>query len=143
MNHTKNYNLPQWSASDRIRMDDFNNAMASIEAGISNAQSTADSARSEAADLPYVTGSYVGQGVVQTIGVGFQPSFVIISGMDGSKTAESFAGSRFSAMTGGNRLSDRVQFTIIGFSVMGAFGEGNHYPNLNAEGVTYDYIAFK
>ena len=32
MNYTKNYRLPQWVKEDRIMMDDFNAAMASMEA---------------------------------------------------------------------------------------------------------------
>ena len=34
MNYTSKYRLPQWEKSDRILMDDFNQAMNSIEAGI-------------------------------------------------------------------------------------------------------------
>jgi len=177
MNYTPNHHLPQWVKSDPIRMDDFNNAMANIEAGLDAAgtsgdtqsaiasaiskadaaQSTADSAlskanaaqsaanaaREDAAALPYVTGSYVGKNAAQTIGLGFQPSFVIVSGMSGSKTADSCEHMLYSAMTGGHRLTDRIQLTGAGFMVLGAFEGANQYPNLNAEGVTYDYIAFK
>ena len=34
MNYTENYQLPQWVESDRVLMDDFNNAMRKIEGGI-------------------------------------------------------------------------------------------------------------
>ena len=34
MDYTANYHLPQWEKSDRIMMDDFNAAMADVEAGL-------------------------------------------------------------------------------------------------------------
>ena len=36
MNYTQNYQLPQWESSDRILMDDFNDAMEKIEGGLSD-----------------------------------------------------------------------------------------------------------
>ena len=42
MDYTTNYHLPQWVESDRIMMEDFNEAMAGIDTGIKNAQDTAD-----------------------------------------------------------------------------------------------------
>ena len=44
MNYTQNHHLPQWIKSDPIRMEDFNDAMASIESGLN----TADTALSKA-----------------------------------------------------------------------------------------------
>jgi len=35
MNYTPNHHLPQWVSSDRVRMSDFNAAMANIEPGLS------------------------------------------------------------------------------------------------------------
>ena len=43
MDYTVNYHLPQWVESDRILMEDFNEAMAGIDTGIKSAQDTADS----------------------------------------------------------------------------------------------------
>ena len=34
MTRTENYNLPQWEADDPVRREDFNGAMASIDAGL-------------------------------------------------------------------------------------------------------------
>ena len=42
MDYTTNYHLPQWVESDRIMMEDFNEAMAAIDGGIKAAQNTAD-----------------------------------------------------------------------------------------------------
>lgn len=36
MNHTTNYNLPQWEDSDRVTRGDMNTAMASIDAALGN-----------------------------------------------------------------------------------------------------------
>ena len=42
MDYTTNYQLPQWVESDRIMMEDFNEAMAAIDGGIKAAQDAAD-----------------------------------------------------------------------------------------------------
>ena len=42
MEYTTNYHLPQWVESDRIMMEDFNEAMAAIDGGIKAAQDAAD-----------------------------------------------------------------------------------------------------
>ena len=42
MDYTTNYHLPQWVESDRIMMEDFNEAMAAIDGGIKAAQDAAD-----------------------------------------------------------------------------------------------------
>ena len=39
MNYTTNYHLPQWVETDRIRMEDFNQAMADIDEGIAEERS--------------------------------------------------------------------------------------------------------
>ena len=48
MNYTTNYHLPQWVETDRIMMEDFNDAMSDIDQGIKTAQDTADTAESKA-----------------------------------------------------------------------------------------------
>lgn len=40
MTATENYNLPQWEATDPVRREDFNQAMANIEEGLSAAYSS-------------------------------------------------------------------------------------------------------
>ncbi len=40
MNYTTNYHLPQWVESDRILMEDFNQAMADIDEGLSQTYTT-------------------------------------------------------------------------------------------------------
>ena len=54
MNYTTNYRLPQWAETDRIQMEDFNQAMADIDQGLSDAY--------RPSNLPYFIGSYTGNG---------------------------------------------------------------------------------
>ena len=165
MNHTKNYNLPQWELNDLIRMEDFNGAMSNIETGIDTARTEAADAQAEAASAKvvantakntadaalaqkaYVTGTYTGTGAEKSINLGFRPSFVIISGMHsvlGASNVSNYV--QHFAMTGGNILTDRVRFTNTGFIVYPAAESSDsfyqRYPDLAASR-TYDYIAFK
>ena len=155
MNYTKNYRLPQWVKEDRIMMDDFNAAMASMESGMTRAEGKADTAIStanaakqtanaSAAARPYVVGSYTGDGETKTITLGFRPSFVIISGMKETFNTNNLVDiDRFTGISSGGTIRTRVKFSDTGFTVLPR-GEGNHYlPDLNEEGRVYDYIAFK
>ena len=45
MNYTENYHLPQWVKDDRIMMEDFNDAMANIDFGLSGNRSAAEELR--------------------------------------------------------------------------------------------------
>ena len=159
MNYTTNYHLPQWVETDRILMEDFNDAMSGIDLGIQGAkaaaetaQTTADTAEQKAEALadaytpsnqPFVVGTYVGTGEDVTITLGFRPKFVIISGMQpGTQSNSTTAWDRYFALCDGNVLSGRVMFTDTGFvarrEISGAF-----YPVLHVEGRTYCYIAFR
>lgn len=133
MNYTSNHHLPQWVASDRVRMEDFNAAMSSIEAGLDAASA-----------LPYAIGSYTGNGARQKIVLPFEPSLVIISGMTESKDAADSGNIRFFAVTRDNEnVRTRVQLFIDGFYVYYDGNNGNHSPDLNQSGRLYDYIAFR
>lgn len=80
MNYTEKYHLPQWEETDRIMRSDFNQMCADLEGGIARAQDTADTARSEAAEaavLPYIVGSYTGNGETIQVDIGFSPRFII------------------------------------------------------------------
>lgn len=137
MNYTQNHHLPQWVKSDRIRMEDFNDAMANIESGLDQA--------AQQSEKPYAAGSYTGNGGAQIVDVGFRPSFVIINGMQQSTTqggAASFSG--FSAATAGkNALGSRLMLMCDGFIVYPEPYEGAYGPALNRKGVVYDYLAFR
>ena len=169
MNYTQNYHLPQWVRSDRIMMDDFNDAMNRLETGLKSnadaasalssritaaqnaanaaksaadaAQSTANTARSEAAVLPYVVGSYTGTGAAQSVRLGFKPKFLIISGSVPVSGAFKY-GMDYLAITAGNSVSEKVQLTSTGFSLTPPTEEYG-LPNLTMNKRVYDYIAFK
>ena len=146
MNHTQNYHLPQWEKTDRVLMEDFNDAMANLENGLSPAASAAGSANQAAAQAytpdnkPYVVGTYVGTGRTMSIELGFRPSFLIISGAveNYPATVETHAASGI--QTAGNVLKRAVTFTDTGFTI-------NKYPSTEyprlLDSKTYDYIAFR
>lgn len=155
MNYTTNYHLPQWVKSDRIMMDDFNDAMASMENGMTataaataraeqSAKMAEDSAAQAAAARPYVVGSYVGTGGGGPVNLGFRPSFLIISGMRGATVINSTATWETSfGMTGGNALKKRLELTDTGFMTYPSGFNSSYGPDFTENGVTYDYIAFK
>ena len=145
MEYTTNYHLPQWVETDRIMMEDFNDAMASLESGITTAQAAADSAQQEAEEKGFVIGSYTGNGpdqydsTGQLINLGFQPRFVIITR---GWLSNGGPGETFLAI-GQPRADnqDRVfELAANGFIVKNYSGG---ILELNQNGTVYDYIAFQ
>jgi len=173
MNYTSNHHLPQWVSSDRVRMSDFNAAMANIESGLvsassaaSRAQSTANAAQSAAntakstadaaqsaasaayspAYKPYVVGSYVGDGkVTQIVRLQFESSFVIISGATENTDANDYTNivPYFAITADSQNVRRRVQLLPNGFAAYSTENYDKQLPNLNEEGRSYDYIAFR
>ena len=156
MNHTKNYNLPQWELNDLIRMEDFNSAMSNIENGVTSAAATADAAQNEAEqarflaqktalnaftleNLPYQVGSYMGIEVEQDIVLGFRPSFLIVAWYQGSGGVPPCR----IMVTDETLMDDRMTFTDTGFTVSASLTNSNPNPRINTEGVQYVFIAFK
>ena len=132
MNYTTNYHLPQWVESDRIMMEDFNQMCADIDQGIKTAQDTAEA-------LPYVTGSYTGNGSTQTINLGFKPSFVIITAQSADVIgATALLG--YTAVSGGSQISRVLSFGETGFTVTRVT---QIFPATNDSGTLYSYIAFR
>ena len=128
MNYTTNYHLPQWVESDRILMEDFNDAMETIDEGLTEAY--------RPDNLPFVIGSYYGTGEASstTITLGFRPSLVIVS-----SPTNSGAFSR-SIISDGTQKTDRLSFTDTGFIAHGTTDINGH--NLN-DTDKYAYIAFR
>ena len=85
MNYTKNYHLPQWVETDRIMMEDFNDAMSDIDEGLNEVKSMVENVQDAYTpdNMPFVIGTYTGNGAEtnRDIDLGFKPRFVIISGM--------------------------------------------------------------
>ena len=66
MEHTTNYNLPQWEENDRITRDDVNGAMSAIDTALGT-------------KAGIVFGFYYGDGVYpREINVGFKPRAVLL-----------------------------------------------------------------
>lgn len=157
MNHTKNYNLPQWELNDLIRMEDFNSMNASIENGLTSSTATAGAARDEAAqakflaqklamnaftpdNLPYKVGRYVGAGSAQDIEVGFRPSFLIVAW---NQVSGGLTPTCHIMVTDPVTVSDRISFTDTGFHLRDTSLFSQVNPLINGQDVKYCYIAFK
>lgn len=155
MNYTTNYHLPQWAETDRVLMQDFNEAMAGIESGITatkesaetaiaTAQTTADAARTEAASAqatadaaycpenkPYVIGRYGGtsSGPI-SVRFGFKPSAILVARISNPEKANYKVPLLQTEPTGD------MTFVDGGFNT----GSGSIF---NSGPYTFGYIAFR
>ena len=167
MNYTNNYHLPQWVETDRIQMEDFNDAMAAMDQGMAEAKVAAEAAQEAAGtaqaaaeiaqssanavadaytpgNQPYVVGSYTGTGADMTITLGFRPKFLILSGMESTITTNSTSTwDRYFGLCDGSILSLRVAFLDTGFTVYARGGSRQNFPDFTDSGRTYCYIAFR
>ena len=167
MNYTTNYHLPQWVETDRIQMEDFNDAMAAMDQGMAEAKVAAEAAQEAAGtaqaaaeiaqssanavadaytpgNQPYIVGSYTGTGADMTITLGFRPKFLILSGMESTITTNSTSTwDRYFGLCDGSILSLRVAFSDTGFTVYARGGSRQNFPDFTDSGRTYCYIAFR
>lgn len=161
MNYTEKYHLPQWVETDRIMMDDFNAAMASIEGGLTavkgeaaqdasglsqrldTVEQTAEEAHEKAYTPPFVIGNYIGLDEAKTFTVGFRPSMVIIWGdQPGADVNTMGRHSGVVVETPSNVWSGLVGFTDTGFTLVKP-REANVYPKLMEYAHYYVYAAFR
>ena len=152
MEYTANYHLPQWVESDRIMMEDFNEAMKNLDVEIMGVQTATDTAQqtadaiSERAytpdNMPYVVGTYRGNRNTQTIEVGFRPSFLIISGDEGSSSMVGHYQEYgdYVGIMSKDFTYDTVTLTDTGFQIV---HNDDSYPKLNQTLQNYIYIAFR
>lgn len=131
-------------------MEDFNRINAVIDANLDSASRNASAALAAAQKAytpdqkPYATGTYVGDGGTQSIYLGFRPSFLIISGMStASSVSIVYRAISYFGVTGGNRMKNKCTITDTGFDVLPQPEDQVAYPDLNHEGIVYDYIAFR
>ena len=127
MNYTEKYHLPQWEESDRVMRADFNQMCADLEAGIARAQETAEA-------LPFVTGSYRGNGTSQHIEVGFTPKILLIGQATTTNDINAWGGCSLHVGS-----TQKVQMSATGFYAY----SGNTYPITNKDGFYYSYVAFR
>lgn len=129
MNHTTNYNLPQWEDTDAVRREDVNAAMSAIDAALA-----------KCGDAFVVSGSYLGQGINPTLTFEHTPAVVIIRDpnnrcpalvlMQGCPTAYGTASDMF----------NMVNVTWRGKSVTWSCADGSEY-GYYIYGQTYSYAA--
>lgn len=123
MNYTENHALPQWEKTDRIQMEDFNNAMAVIDTS-----------------LPKIAiGSYSGNDLSpRTITLPFTPKAVIVtnqSGQMGDYKGNTLLYYGGFAVTDSNAAA--VSIVENGFNVYSDYGA--KYSNYS--GMKFHYIA--
>lgn len=134
MEYTKKYHLPQWKKEDRVMMEDFNAAMAEIEAGLSDA-------KEEAVTKPYVVGRYGGTGIIeQDIYVGFKPSVLIIFADQSGNNVNNTYGC-IGIFSEDITSADTITMTETGFHVH-AYNSSLPFPKMNFF-AHYTYIAFR
>lgn len=129
MTKTERYQLPQWEATDPVRREDFNAAMAAIDGGL--------------AASAYVTGSYVGTGAAIVVDLGFRPRFLIISGQIGGVALANSM--QYIGLSFGTNLSSYVNLTDTGFTAASKniTSTSSDYPKLNLSVQRYGYLAFR
>ena len=91
MTKTEIYQLPQWEKTDRVLMEDFNEAFAQVEASIPR----------------IAVGTYVGTGTCRTVytslEIGFAPKFILVLNEGGSRFIRALSGtSRVGIATSSN-----------------------------------------
>ena len=128
MKTTQNYQLPQWEATDPLRREDFNAAMAALDAGL----------ETKAAQPAYVVGSYTGNGAAQDIPLGFMPRFLLIR-LGNTSLMQTDCYTNF-AVTGGVDPYVTLLLTESGFQVIYRENVGSA---VNAGGHVYVYAAFR
>ena len=112
-NTSEHLGLHLWEPTDQVLRTEFNQNWTKIDTAVNAAQETAEAAQSAAEQRPYVIGSYTGNGGTQSITLGFQPSFVIITAQPANSRDTAFI-----AISGGSEAASTLSFTETGFTVM-------------------------
>jgi len=125
-NHTTNYNLPQWEATDAFCRTDFNAAFSDIDSALNNLANIA---------IVLMTGTYIGNGEAsQFINLGRTPKAVLIMRYGNSVDDNS---SHYGGIAVTGHPSDIVSITTNGFLAM----QSDSWNFGNADGYSYTYIA--
>lgn len=153
-NHTQNYKLCQWEASDKVLRTDFNDDNVKLDAALA-AQQTAINQVNTLASNAYgpskqavVTGSYYGNGAEsRTISLGFTPRAVLVFPCSGQISHSSSGttirgGLAISGVNVGSLGYTGLSTVANGFSVR-QNGAGSWFYALNNSGENYVYLAFR
>ena len=149
-NHTTNYNLNQWEATDKVLRTEFNEDNAKIDAAL-KANADAIAAEEEAREAAVAgkgncqiyMASYEGKSPgTSTVTVQFPwlPTLAVIVGTDGQGAV--FTSSQTSIRTNFEYGSNT--FTPVWSDTTLSWDSSNYGPSrLNGSGVTYTVIAFR
>ena len=137
-NTSEHLGLHLWEPTDQVLRTEFNQNWTKIDTAVNAAQETAEAAQSAAEQRPYVIGSYTGNGGTQSITLGFQPSFVIITAQPANSRDTAFI-----AISGGSEAASTLSFTETGFTVMVTPTTYETYPLTNQNGTFYHYLALR
>ena len=137
-NASEHLGLHLWEPTDQVLRTEFNQNWTKIDTAVNAAQETAEAAQSAAEQRHYVIGSYTGNGGTQSITLGFQPSFVIITAQPANSRDTAFI-----AISGGSEAASTLSFTETGFTVMVAPTPYETYPLTNQNGTFYHYLALR
>lgn len=137
-NTSEHLGLHLWEPTDQVLRTEFNQNWIKIDTAVNAAQETAEAAQSAAEQRPYVIGSYTGNGGTQSITLGFQPSFVIITAQPANSRDTAFI-----AVSGGSEAASTLSFTETGFTVMVTPTSYETYPLTNQNGTFYHYLALR
>jgi hypothetical protein len=137
-NTSEHLGLHLWEPTDQVLRTEFNQNWTKIDTAVNAAQETAEAAQSAAEQRPYVIGSYTGNGGTQSITLGFQPFFIIITAQPANSRDATFI-----AISGGSEASSTLTFTEDGFTVIVASTTYETYPLTNQNGRLYHYLAFR
>ena len=132
-NSSEHLGLHLWEPNDQVLRTEFNQNWQKI-----------DTAVNAAAELPYVIGTYTGNGSndKRTISLGFRPSFVLVSGLRSATRDDHDTLNRI-AIWAGPFSHGMVNATETGFTVQTDGSTIEQWPKLNESGYQYYYIAFK
>ena len=125
--YTTNYQLHQWEPSDNFLRTDFNEDLKKIDEAIKGIETHTEQKLKGKVEM--ITGSYSGNGAQQSIALGFRPKVVIIP-----------TGQVYSAIAVDSRGLQMLNITDNGFQV--EYFEGHAF-TVNAEGYSYNYLAFR
>ena len=137
-NTSEHLGIHLWVPTDQVLRTEFNQNWTKIDTAVNAAQETAEAAQSAAEQRHYVIGSYTGNGGTQSITLGFQPSFVIITAQPANSRDTAFI-----AISGGSEAASTLSFTETGFTVMVAPTPYETYPLTNQNGTFYHYLALR
>lgn len=137
-NTSEHLGLHLWEPTDQVLRTEFNQNWTKIDTAVNAAQETAEAAQSAAEQRHYVIGSYTGNGGTQSITLGFQPSFVIITAQPANSRDTAFI-----AISGGSEAASTLSFTETGFTVMVTPTSYETYPLTNQNGTFYHYLALR